>query len=133
MPMDILERLQTPLDPDDPDLWAIDRNRLEAANEIKRLRTQNDELRRWKALDKPLAAAMSVVSADMQRLRAKNAELLAALKPFAAADKTSLIDTLGHISREDIERARTAIAATTRSPPIKMKRGDVPWTGEKED
>lgn len=51
--------------------------------------------------------------AEIARLRAINANLLEALKPFAAKDKTSLLDTLGLITREDIERARAAVAKAT--------------------
>jgi hypothetical protein len=36
--MDIVEQLRRPVDPDDPDLWVVDRDRLNAANEINRLR-----------------------------------------------------------------------------------------------
>ena len=32
----------------------------EAADEIDRLRAENADLRRWKALDKPLTAAMAI-------------------------------------------------------------------------
>jgi gamma-glutamyl:cysteine ligase YbdK (ATP-grasp superfamily) len=35
---DIVERLREPIDPDDPNLWKVDRDRLEAADEIERLR-----------------------------------------------------------------------------------------------
>jgi hypothetical protein len=37
---DIVERLREPVDPDDPDLWKVDKNRLEAADEIERLRSR---------------------------------------------------------------------------------------------
>lgn len=43
----------------------------EARAEIERLTAENADLRRWKALDKPLTAAMAVVVTDMQRLRAE--------------------------------------------------------------
>ena len=39
--------------------------------EIERLKAENEDLRRWKAMDKPLTAAMGVVAADLQQLRAE--------------------------------------------------------------
>ncbi len=41
------------------------------AAEIKRLRAENEDLRRWKAMDKPLTAAMAVVNNDVVALRAE--------------------------------------------------------------
>lgn len=35
---DIVERLLKPIDPDDPNLWKVDKDRLDAANEIETLR-----------------------------------------------------------------------------------------------
>jgi hypothetical protein len=46
------------------------RDQLEA--EIERLRAENADLRRWKALDKPLTAAMAIAQAEIERLRAEN-------------------------------------------------------------
>ena len=43
---DIVERLREPVDPDDPDLWKVDKNRLEAADEIVRLRGENEQQRK---------------------------------------------------------------------------------------
>jgi hypothetical protein len=37
---DIVERLREPIDPDDPNLWKIDKDRREAAAEINRLRKE---------------------------------------------------------------------------------------------
>ena len=34
---DLVERLRTPADPDDPNLWNVDKNRLEAADRIEAL------------------------------------------------------------------------------------------------
>jgi hypothetical protein len=48
--------------------------------EIERLRAENEELRRWKAMDKPLTAAMAVVQSDVEKLRAAKAELVAVLR-----------------------------------------------------
>jgi DNA mismatch repair protein MutH len=46
----------------------------------------------------------------IERLRALNAELMEALRPFASrANAQSLSDALGHITREDLLRARVAI------------------------
>jgi len=38
---DIVKRLRQPIDLDDPDLWKIDRDRLEAADEIERMRAHD--------------------------------------------------------------------------------------------
>ena len=51
-----------------------------------------------------------ISESELKAMRAINAELVEALKPFAAADKPSLVDTLGHINREHIEKARAALA-----------------------
>jgi len=51
--------------------------------EIERLKAENADLRRWKAMDKPITAAMSVVSNDMQRLKAQNTEVAAYLDTLA--------------------------------------------------
>jgi hypothetical protein len=51
-----------------------------------------------------------ISESELKAVRAINAELVEALKPFAAADKPSLVDTLGHINREHIEKARAALA-----------------------
>jgi hypothetical protein len=48
--------------------------------EIERLRRENEDLRRWKAMDKPFTAAMGVVVADIQQLRAERDAARAALK-----------------------------------------------------
>lgn len=37
---DLLERLGRPVDPDDPNLWEIDRDRIDAAAAIKRLQAE---------------------------------------------------------------------------------------------
>jgi hypothetical protein len=47
--------------------------------EMRELRAENADLRRWKALDKPLTAAMAVVNNDMQRLRTQLTEAAAFL------------------------------------------------------
>jgi hypothetical protein len=49
----------------------------------KRLRSENEKLRRWKAMDKPITAAMAVVSNDVQRLKAQNTEVAAFLDALA--------------------------------------------------
>jgi hypothetical protein len=67
---ELIERLRKPVDPDDPNLWVVDKDRLDAVAEIERLRAENVDLRRWKALDKPLTAAMAIVNTDIERLRA---------------------------------------------------------------
>jgi hypothetical protein len=41
---DIVERLREPVDPDDPDLWKVDRDRLAACCEIERLRVSLREM-----------------------------------------------------------------------------------------
>jgi hypothetical protein len=41
---DIVERLREPIDPDDPDLWQVDKDRLDAAAEIERLRAVSKAL-----------------------------------------------------------------------------------------
>jgi hypothetical protein len=51
----------------------------QAEPEVERLRAENEELRRWKAMDKPLTAAMAVIQSDMEKLRAEKKELTAAL------------------------------------------------------
>jgi hypothetical protein len=56
----------------------------EAADEIERLRVENENLRRWKAMDKPITAAMAVVSNDMQRLKAQHTEAAAFLDRLAS-------------------------------------------------
>ena len=60
--------------------WAksqVEIKRLKA--EIDRLEAANADLRRWKAMDKPLTAAMGVVAADTQQLRAEVERLRAML------------------------------------------------------
>ena len=47
--MDIVERLRKRIDPDDPDLWVLDRDRIEAADEIERLRARLAVLERFVA------------------------------------------------------------------------------------
>jgi hypothetical protein len=42
---DLLERLGRPVDPDDPNLWEIDRDRIDAAAEIKRLQAEIERLK----------------------------------------------------------------------------------------
>jgi hypothetical protein len=42
--------------------------------EVKRLRKENEDLRRWKALDKPLTAAMYIANTEIQHLRAEKIE-----------------------------------------------------------
>jgi hypothetical protein len=46
---DIVERLREQIDPDHPNLWKVDKDRVEAADEIERLRAimhlQNDEIK----------------------------------------------------------------------------------------
>jgi hypothetical protein len=68
--------------------WQLDK----AHAEIARLCAENENLRRWKALDKPLTAAMEIanLAIDQRRaendcLRAQRDQLLAALLPFANA------------------------------------------------
>jgi hypothetical protein len=51
--------------------------------EIERLRAENEDLRCWKAMDKPLTAAMAVVNSDVQRLRAQLTEAAAFLDGLA--------------------------------------------------
>lgn len=41
---DIVERLRAPVDPDDPDLWKVDKDRREAAEEIERLRYMHEDM-----------------------------------------------------------------------------------------
>ena len=42
---DLVERLREPIDPDYPDLWKVNKDRLNAADEIERLRAENEQLR----------------------------------------------------------------------------------------
>jgi hypothetical protein len=42
---DIVERLLRDVDPDDPNLWDVDRVRLDAAAEVKRLRAALNRIR----------------------------------------------------------------------------------------
>lgn len=61
---------------------ACDEARLDLAaaeREIERLRAENENLRRWKALDKPLTAAMAIANGTNTKLRAKVDRLSAAL------------------------------------------------------
>jgi hypothetical protein len=85
----------------------------EAADEIERLKA-------WLLLIAEEAATVSnratvaqfslrVWEGEVTTLRADIARLRAALKPFAVPDKVSLIDTLGHIGREEIANARAAL------------------------
>jgi len=53
--------------------------------EIEQLKAENADLRRWKAMDKPLTAALKVVSNDMQRLKAQTAEAATFLDGLAEA------------------------------------------------
>lgn len=52
---DIVARLREPINPDDPNLWKVDKDRQEAADEIERLRDDSRMLalcegdRRWMA------------------------------------------------------------------------------------
>lgn len=39
--------------------------------EIARLRAENHDLRRWRALNKPLTAALSIANSHLARLRAE--------------------------------------------------------------
>jgi cell division protein FtsB len=65
----------------DPASMSVEIEQLRA--EIERLKKENEDLRRWKAMDKPLTAAMGVVVADIQQLRAQNDKLRAALQEIA--------------------------------------------------
>jgi hypothetical protein len=64
---DIVERLR--------DYDPTRANSREAADEIERLTQQNADLRRWRALDKPITAAMKIVSNEMRELRTENERL----------------------------------------------------------
>lgn len=61
---DLLERLR------DTRFIGQEAMRLSAADEIERLRAENANLRRWKALDKPITAAMEIANSHMARMRA---------------------------------------------------------------
>jgi hypothetical protein len=43
---DIVERLREQIDPDHPNLWKVDKDRVEAADEIERLRGENEQQRK---------------------------------------------------------------------------------------
>jgi uncharacterized small protein (DUF1192 family) len=82
----------------------------EAADEIKRLTAENADLRRWKALDKPLTAAMAIVVTDMQQLRAE-VERLRQLPPYPITTLSQEVEKL----RAEIERLRAALADTSHA------------------
>jgi hypothetical protein len=91
-----------------------EQGRRDCAAEIARLRAENENLRRWKALDKPLTAAMEIanLAIDQRRaendcLRAQRDQLLAALKTLVESDNPIL---------EDWANARAAIAAVEGKP-----------------
>lgn len=63
----------------------------ELREDVERLRQENADLRRWKALDKPLTAAMAIANshlvplrAEIERLRAENKLLFDHIKGDAA-------------------------------------------------
>jgi BMFP domain-containing protein YqiC len=59
------------------------RSRDEFKARIEQLEAENANLRRWKALDKPLTAAMSIAKSHLIPLHACIEQLEAALRPFA--------------------------------------------------
>jgi len=70
------------------------------AAEIDRLRAENENLRRWKALDKHITAAMAIVQSDTQKLRADNARLQARLAMIAdIAEGSGTVNSLPHIAK----------------------------------
>lgn len=85
---DIVERLRGPIDPDDPNLWKVDKERREAAVEIERLQ---GEIKR-------LTADVDRMRAEIERLRAENKWLydqIAAQKRTARLDSADLVDLMG--------------------------------------
>lgn len=75
--------------------------------EIERLRTQNDMIFTDAAA---LTQAVDALAMASREQRVKVERLEAALQPFALNVKAvSLRDALGHISREDLLRARAAL------------------------
>lgn len=59
-------------------------------DEIERLRAENEKLQHWKALDKPLTAAMEIANSHVASMRAERAALLAALKTLTEHRRAGL-------------------------------------------
>lgn len=72
---------------------------------------QSEDLRKALLVELTEVRALEFATRDEnEHLRTLNAELMEALEPFAVEDKVSLIDTLGHINREHLAKARVAFA-----------------------
>jgi hypothetical protein len=97
-----------------------EQGRRDCAAEIARLRAENENLRRWKALDKPLTAAMEIANLAIDQRRAENDCLRAQRDQLLAA----LIKTVPFIqmngSETDdkplFEAVCAAIAAVEKKP-----------------
>lgn len=84
--------------------------------EIKRLQQENADLRRWKALDKPITAAMNVVNNDVQSLRAEIKRLRA-----EAADRIKKVECLWALCdarKNEIARLQSCLHAQESVPQL---------------
>jgi uncharacterized small protein (DUF1192 family) len=67
----IAEQLRKGIEPKhDVSVRGIEAQMKEAADEIDRLEAENADIRRWRALDKPLTAAMAIANSEIERLQA---------------------------------------------------------------
>lgn len=78
-----------------------------AESDVARLEAENANLRRWKALDKPLTAAMAIANGTTAKLRADAARLRAELE------------------RKDAEIARNKARISTRQAVIETQRNRI--------
>jgi predicted RNase H-like nuclease (RuvC/YqgF family) len=89
---------------------ALDRGRVEIQGLIDETISERDariaELKEWQ---RSMLKQLEQLTAINVGLLALSADLKMALKPFAAkTDAVSLMEALGHITREDLDRARIA-------------------------
>lgn len=91
------------------------------------LEAENADLRRWKAMEKPLTAAMKVVASDVQKLRGEVKRLRSELRKLAIVECHRMAEgggtvKTGHCCRlcdqgwsngqAEVHRAHCALAAT---------------------
>jgi chromosome segregation ATPase len=78
---------------------------------IEQLEAENADLRRWKALDKPITAAMSIANSHLAPLHARIEQLEAALRDIVS--DIERFERVGHLyekSAEIVAIARAALA-----------------------